>query len=275
MTDYMLKRLFDVQDEDQDDTDQIGLCWTAQAGNCSGVSNWIELGQKEIDLIKRLNPGDAIASAEEKIHWAVWERAGGIYYAEDRERAPWRWPSIVMGSKSSLPGEFNRVSTIEIRKGYHRIETIPVLGSYAHISLATHPHLIHRVWVTNSKGITYDTPKGPFYMPLFSPEGRRHAKGNISGMWLRGQYVAGEVGDVPPVVDPPVEPPVEPPPPPAGTFEVIVTVPKTPLRQAPKSNSAKMHTGRRGDRFEVSDVVNDWGYTGLLGWIWLADTRRA
>ena len=273
MTDYMLKRLFDVQDADQTDTDQIGLCWTPQAGNCSGVTNWIELGQKEIDLIKRLNPGDSIASAEEKIHWAVWERTGGIYFAEDRERAPWRWPSIVMGSKSSLPGEFNRIETLEIHKGYHRIATIPVLGSYAHISLATHPHLIHRVYVTNARGVTYDTPKGPFYMPLFSPEGRRHAKGNLSGMWLRGKYVGGEVAgeDVPPV-----DPPVDPPPPPAENYEVIVIAAKTTLRQQPKATSSKIDpVGRRGERFTVVDVVNDWGLTGGRGWIWLADTRRA
>lgn len=265
MTRYMLRRLYDVQDADQDDTDQIGLCWTPQAGNCSGVTNWIELGQAEIDLVRRLNPGDDIATAEEKIHWAVWERAGGIYYAEDRERAPWRWPSIVMGSKSAMLDECNQVNVLVIERGYYKIETIPSLPNYDHIGLETHPHLIHRVYVTNTRGVTYDTPKGPFYMPLFSPVGRRHAKGNVSGMWLRGKYVGVRIGND----DPPVEPP-----PPADGF-AVVTVRPTVLRQQPKSTSAKIDPrAGSGEAFFVREQVNGWGYTGPRGWVWLADVRK-
>jgi len=121
MTLIKLRRLFDVQDEDQNDADQIGLCWKPQAGNCSGVTNWIELGPAEIALIKRLNPAQGGFTTEEKIHWAVWERPGGIYFAEDRDRAPWRWPSIVMGSKSAKPGEFNTVNSLSVQRGYHKI----------------------------------------------------------------------------------------------------------------------------------------------------------
>lgn len=273
MTPRKLRRLFDVQDVDQDDSDQVGVCWTPNLGNCSGVTNWIELEQPEINLIKRLNPGDSIATLEEKIHWAVWERAGGIYYAVDRDRSPWRWPSIVMGSKSELAGEFNQVNVLLVEKGYHKIETIPVLPNYDHISLATHPHLIHRVYVTNTRGITYDTPKGPFYMPLFSPINRRHAKGNISGMWLRGKHV----GDVVTGTEiPPEEPPVEPPPPAAFPYQVMV-MRRSVVRQQPRPNGNKLDpVAQPGWICAVVAEVNGWGDIGGNGqkWILLADTRK-
>ena len=266
MTYHMMQRLYSVQDADQNDTDQIGLCWTPQAGNCSGVTNWIELGPVEIELVKRLNPPSGGFTTEQKIQWAVWERAGGIYFAEDRTRSPWRWPSIVMGSKSFVDGQYNSVCVLEDNGGYSRIETIPVLASYDHITLESHPHLIHRVYVTNAKGITYDTPKGPFFMPLFSPEGRRHAKGNISGMWLRNKYTAWVVENPVPPLDMTK----------ADGMAVIATK-RTVLRQGPRETAPKIDPAAQpGERFVVSDQVNGWGYTGRRrGWILLADTRKA
>lgn len=264
MTFHQMRRLFDVQDADQNDTDQIGLCWTPQAGNCSGVTNWIELGEAEIELIKRLNPPSGGFSTEEKIQWAVWERAGGIYYAVDRKKAPWRWPSIVMGSKSAKSGEYNSVHSLFVQKGYHKIETIPSMPNYDHITLESHPYLIHRVFVTNTKAITYDTPKGIFFMPLFSPEGRRHAKGTVSGMWLRGQYTGW-------VVDPPM--------PPIGGQTVnalqVKTLRRTVLRQGPRETASQTHVAQRGETFYVTDQIRNWGYTGRLGWVWMADVALA
>jgi hypothetical protein len=271
MTLRKMRRLFDVQDADQNDTDQIGLCWTPQVGNCSGVTNWIELGQPEIDLIKRLNPGDSVATLEEKIHWAVWERIGGLYYAADRTRPPWRWPSIVMGSKSDRAGEFNQVNVLAVERGYHKIETIPILPNYDHIRLATHPHLIHRVYVTNVRGITYDTPKGAFYMPIFSPINRRHARGNVSGMWLRGKYVGDIVTTVEP---PPVEPPAEPPP---FVYPYAIEVlRRSVVRQRPNASSAKIEpVAEPGWLCLVYAEINGWGdIGGGQKWIWLQDTRR-
>ena len=257
---HKMLRTFDVQESDQDDTDQIGLCWTPQLGNCSGVTNWIELGEAEIALVKRLNPSSGGFSTEEKIQWAVWERAGGLYFAEDRRKAPWRWPSIVMGSKSAKSGEYNSVHSLFVQKGYHKIETIPVLPNYDHITLESHPYLVHRVFVTNAKGITYDTPKGIFFMPLFSPEGRRHAKGTVSGMWLRGPYVGDEV-----------ESPV----PPTGGQTVnalrVKTLRRTVLRQGPRAISPKLYVAMAGEPFGVVDQVNGWGDTGKRGWVWMGD----
>ena len=258
---HKMLRTFDVQESDQDDTDQIGLCWTPQLGNCSGVTNWIELGEAEIELVKRLNPPSGGFSTEEKIQWAVWERAGGIYFAEDRKKAPWRWPSIVMGSKSAKDGEYNTVNVYFGQKGYLKIETIPVMASYEHITLESHPHLVHRVFVTNARGITYDTPKGMFFMPLFSPEGRRHAKGNVSGMWLRERY-AGEA----------VLAPV----PPLGGATVnalkVVTLRRTVLRQGPRASSPKIDpVAMAGERMSVMEQVNGWGNTGRRGWVWMGD----
>ena len=261
MSFQQMRRLFDVQDADQNDTDQIGLCWTPQAGNCSGVTNWIELGEEEIALVKRLNPPSGGFSTEEKIQWAVWERAGGLYFAEDRRRAPWRWPSIVMGSKSAKAGEYNSVRSIFVQKGYHKIDVIPVLASYDHIALESHPYLVHRVFVTNTRGITYDTPKGPFFMPLFSPEGRRHAKGMVSGMWLRGQYVGDEV---------------ETPAPPLAEGSVsglrVTVLRRTVLRQRPSMTSAKIDpVAQGGESLMVLEQVNGWGNTGKRGWVWMGD----
>ena len=189
-----MKRLFDVQDEDQDDTDQIGVCWTKNAGNCSGVQNWFWLDDPaERALIERVNTGIDSVSWQEKKRWAVWERPGGIYYSLDRDTEPWKDTSLVFGSKSNLPGEFNQVRVVQSGNAYTGIETIPVLPNYDHLSVDTHPWLFHRIWVTNSRGITYDTPKGIFWKPLFSPIGRIRSKGDITGFWVRERYLGDEI----------------------------------------------------------------------------------
>lgn len=186
-------RLFDVEGPNtQGDTDQIGCCWTRQDGNCSGVSNffWLD-NQKERDLIRRVNTGIDGVSWEAKLHWAVWDKAGGIYRADTRDNMliPWKDTSLVFGSKSSANGEYNSVKVLSNVSGYTDIETIPVLDNYDHLSVETHPWLFHRIYVTNYIGKTYDAPKGIFYKPLFSPVGRRRAAGNVDGYFVREQFL--------------------------------------------------------------------------------------
>ena len=186
-------RLWDVEGPNkQGDTDQIGCCWTRNAGNCSGVANSFWLNDpKERELIRRVNTGIDAISWEKKLHWAVWSTAGGLYRADQRDRMdlPWKDTSLVMGSRSALPGEFNQVRVLRSLEGYTDIETIPVLDSYDHLSVATHPWLFHRVYVTNFIGKTYDTPQGIFYKPLFSPIGRQRATGDIDGFWVRERFL--------------------------------------------------------------------------------------
>jgi hypothetical protein len=188
-----LLRLWDVEGPNpQGDTDQEGVCWTRQAGNCSGVQNFYWLDDpRERELIRRVNTGIDDIPWDEKLHWAVWDVAGGLYRAEQRMRMdiPWKDTSLVMGSKSALAGEYNQVRVLSDIDGYTDIETIPVLNSYDHLSVATHPHLFHRVYVTNLKGVTYDTPHGIFYKPLFDPRGRRRAAGNITGFYVRNRFL--------------------------------------------------------------------------------------
>lgn len=268
MTVYKINRIFDVQDADQNDTDQFGLCWTPQAGNCSGVTNWIELGDAEKELWRRVNTGIDSFSITEKEKYAVRNIPGGIFYAIGNDSSPWRWPSIGIGSKSFLDGEYNRVNIIDFHKGFYNIETIPVLTSYDHLSVETHPHLFLRTYATNKLGKTYDTKAGIVYQPIWSPSGRNHAKGNITGMWAKAKYIGEKIGDI-------VLPP--PPPPDEDTFpyNVVVRVSKTVLRQKPNISSSKIDSpALKGQTFTISEEINGWGYTGKRGWIILSDTNR-
>jgi hypothetical protein len=190
-------RLFDVEGtNDQGDTDQIGVCWTQNAGNCSGIQNFFWLDdQRERELVRRVNTGIDAIPWTEKLHWAVWDKAGGIYRADQRNdmTIPWKDTSLVMGSRSALAGEYNQVSVLQTAGGYTDIETIPVLDSYDHLSVATHPWLFHRIYVTNAIGKTFETPHGIFYKPLFSPIGRRRAAGDITGFWVRNQFLGESI----------------------------------------------------------------------------------
>jgi hypothetical protein len=190
-------RLFDVEGpNNQGDTDQIGVCWTQNAGNCSGIQNFFWLDdQRERELVRRVNTGIDAIPWTEKLHWAVWDKAGGIYRADQRNdmTIPWKDTSLVMGSRSALAGEYNQVSVLQAVGGYTDIETIPVLDSYDHLSVATHPWLFHRVYVTNAIGKTFETPHGIFYKPLFSPIGRRRAAGDITGFWVRNQFLGESI----------------------------------------------------------------------------------
>jgi hypothetical protein len=192
-----MRRLDDVDGHDnQMDTDQIGVCWTRQAGNCSGVSNFFWLDDpRERELIRRVNLYVDDVPWIHKLHWAVWDIAGGLYRAAERINMiiPWKDTSLVMGSRSARAGEFNQVKIFQDVDGYTDIETIPVLSSYDHLSVATHPWLFQRVYCTNNAGITYDTPKGIFWKPLFSPIGRRRAAGDITGFWVRNRYLGESV----------------------------------------------------------------------------------
>ena len=246
------------------DTNQWPINPSSRVSAPGGAQYPITIGAAEIELIKRENPFDGIYTADEKIQWAVRNQVGGIYYTPIyNDPPPWDWPAVIMGSKSNT--EYNQVKTFESEKGKTRIDTIPKLDTYDSISRISHPWLFHRVWVTNRNGC-YDSPKGVFWMPLFDAFNRRHPIGELTGMWIKNEYLGSEVSGG-------VTPPPPPPPPPQTGYKVMA-IRRTVLRQQPKKTSAKIDpVATIGEVFNTYDEVMGWGYTGERGWILLTDTK--
>ena len=254
MTLYKIARFYP---DNQSDTNQEPIDPSSRPASHGGAAYQIKLGQAEIDLIKRVNPGNAEHTAEQVWKWACHEEAGFLYVG-DWHTAPWKWPMVIMGSGEV---KVNIVNVIGSERGKRKIETIPALANYDHLSPQTHPHLFHRVVVTNRTG-DWDSPVGIFWMPLFSAIGRPHPRGELTGAWIRSAYV----GDV--FTGQPPEPPVEPPP----ATNVVIVLRRTVLRQGPSEASRKMDVAFTGDKFTIIEVRNGWGLT-VKGWIDLDDTK--
>lgn len=243
--------------DNQNDTNQWPIDPSSRPASHGGAAYQIKLGQAEIDLIKRVNPGNAEHSAEQAWKWACHEGAGFLYIGNWRS-APWKWPMVIMGSGAD---KVNIVNVIGSERGKRRIEMIPVLANYDHLSPQNHPHLFHRVVVTNRTG-DWDSPVGIFWVPLFSAVGRPHPRGELTGAWIRSAYV----GDV--FTGQPPEPPVETPP----ALNTVIALRRTVLRQGPSESKSKMSVANTGDKFTILEIRNGWGLT-VRGWISLDDTR--
>ena len=241
----------------QTDTNQWPIDPSERPASHGGAGYMITLGQAEIDLIKRVNSDDPAYPWERKKQWCCHEEPGYLYVGNPDAESGWRWPMIVMGSGGVKQEKYNVVNVLDAKRGKRKIESIPVLDNYDHLSPRTHPHLFHRVIVTNPRG-DWDSPVGVFWMPLFSPYGRKHPKGELTGSWIRSAYVGEPVG--------PVD--VEPPP---ATHKVIV-LRRTVLRQGPSDGTAKLSTANTGEVMTILEVRNGWGLT-VRGWLNLEDAK--
>lgn len=237
----------------QSDTNQWPIDPSSRPASHGGAAYQIKLGQAEIDLIKRVNPGNAENSAEQVWKWACHEEAGFLYIGNWRS-APWKWPMVIMGSGEV---KINIVNIIGSERGKRKIEMIPVLANYDHLSPQTHPHLFHRVVVTNRTG-DWDSPVGIFWMPLFSAQGRAHPKGELTGAWIRSAYV----GDV--FTEQPPEPPVEPP----SQFKTVVAKRRTPYRQRPSAGSPSMGVVLLANKSDLAFEFSPSGWAHCAkGWL--------
>ncbi len=243
----------------QTDTNQWPIDPSSRPAAHGGASYMITLGAAEIDLIKRVNSDDPAYPWERKKQWCCHEEPGYLYVGNPDAESGWRWPMIVMGSGGVRREKYNVVNVLDAKRGKRKIETIPVLDNYGNLSPQTHPHLFHRVIVTNKTG-DWDTPVGIFWMPLFSAIGRQHPRGELTGAWIRSAYV----GDI--FTAQPPEPPVEPP-----ALNTVIALRRTVLRQGPSESTAKMSVANTGDKFTILENRNGWGLT-VRGWINLDDT---
>lgn len=190
----ILKNINEVRQLDQNDVDQIGLCQKPFPGTCSGVTQWIAVDSSIKQLIRRINPTQtwwdgAVYTTDDKIHWAVWERTGGLMYAPSGNRDSnddWWEFSIAIGSKDRQT--YNTVRVLEYNGGYAKIARLPVLPDYTPYSPQDTPEFFHRVFCTTASGNVNESPKGTFYMPILSPEGRPHAVGDNGG-WIPDEYL--------------------------------------------------------------------------------------
>lgn len=195
---WKLRNINEVRRTDQNDVDQIGLCQVPSDGTCSGVTQWIAADSAIKQLIRRINPTQTmwdgtVYTTDDKIHWAVWERTGGLMYAPSGDRDSnddWWEFSIVIGSKDRQT--YNTVRVIDSSNGFVRIARLPVLSNYDAYSPETTPEYFHRVFCTTLNGNVNESPKGTFRMPVLDSEGRPHAVGTNEG-WLRDDYLAERI----------------------------------------------------------------------------------
>jgi hypothetical protein len=52
------------------------------------------------------------------------------------------------------------------------------------------PWLFHRIYCTTASGNVNETPVGTVYLPIWGPDGRKRAKGDYTGCWLRTKYLS-------------------------------------------------------------------------------------
>lgn len=258
-----LRKVAVFPNDNNPDTNQWPIDPNQRKATHGGANYPIGLGPAEIELIRRENPSDGTYSTDDKIQWAVRNIRGGIYYsAFPGDLAPWDWAAVIMGSKSTT--EYNSVMVLRSDKGKSEIAAIPVLPDYSSITRALFPWLFHRVWVTNRQGC-FDSPKGVFWMPLFHAQGRPHPRGELTGMWIKNEYLGGTAELIPPV---------EPPEPPALEYWVIA-IRRTVLRQGPSANTNKMGVLMPADGpRKVLQRIGDWGLT-VGGWVLIRDTKQA
>jgi hypothetical protein len=171
------------------DTNQRNVYLTPSWNNDAGADWPITLGQKEKELIYRVNPGEfwnsRWISTEEKMQWACKvDTIGYLYMAEGSRASNWKWWFIVMASRVNYPAQVNVVNVLRYSGAWADIETIPVLDNYDHLNPETQPWLFPQVYATASL-----TPKGHFCMPLFSPIGRPHPNTDITGTWIPTEYL--------------------------------------------------------------------------------------
>lgn len=193
-----IRTLISVNQRVQGDTNQRAM-YTGPAWNRDAGADWdIWLGEKEKALIRRLNPREywngRWIETEEKIHWAVWDRIGGLYQYDgiSRDTSPWRWHFICMAGRVGYPDQSN---VLEILSYYNNIQSgvggwaevslIPVMDNYDSINAIDNPGWLPQVYAGS-----YLTPKGHFCMPMFSPLGRRHPLPNdITGCYVPTEYL--------------------------------------------------------------------------------------
>jgi len=253
----MLYRVAWFMPDDNPDTNQWPIDPSSRPAAHGGAGYMITLGALEIDLIRRVNSSDPDFTWERKKQWACHENAGYLYVG-NKDGNSWKWPMVIMGSGGINKQKYNVVDVTTSERGKRKINAIPVLMSYDHLSPETHPHLFHRVITTNNSG-DWDTPVGVFYMPLFSAQGRRHPRGELTGAWIRSAYV-GDALDTPPV-DPPSE-------------NQVIVIRRTVLRQGPSAGTNKLGVAKAGEVLIVLQTVNGWGLT-TRGYVNLQDTKPA
>ena len=250
----MLRKVAIFPDDSNPDTNQWPIDPTEKAASHGGAEFPVKLETPEIDLIKRVNPDNTA----EKLKWAVRNIVGGIYYAKEQGQSgedlpPWYWAAVIMGS-GPTQDKTNIVNVLETWRGKSRIETIPLRDNYDMYSPQTHPHLFHRILVTNRRGC-FDSPAGLFWMPLFEGKYRKRAALVYTGMWVRNIYLGGEVDGTPPPV--------------VNTATVLR---RTVIRQLPTAASAKIDVLQAGARIEYIAVLGDWLQTSR-GYVYRADTN--
>lgn len=205
---WRLKSVVYVQTSDQNDIDQMGCGFSPTVGGFSGVTNWIELNQPEINLIKRVNTGLDSFSLSAKLQYACKSIIGYVwqYMTTTPFAPPWRAWNIVIGSRLPYGSDWNIVKVLgRSSNGYLYIEGIPVGTDLTLLNRETHPWLFHRINASDpNKTYSVDTPKGVMILPIFSPIGRRHAAGEIvaTGIWIKPEYLHSKIEEVPPMTAP-------------------------------------------------------------------------
>lgn len=240
----MLRKIAIFPNDNNPDTNQWPIDPMPNPASHGGAEFPIELRPPEIDLIKRVNSDDPTHTVDEKIKWAVRNIVGGIYYAKQQSQTgedlpPWYWAAVIMGSGPTAD-KTNIVNVLEVYRGKSRIETIPIRDNYDGYSPRTHPHLFHRILVTNRRGC-FDSPAGLFWMPLFEGKYRRKPALRYSGMWVKNAYLGGLVETVEP---------------PATTLAAAIR--RTVIRQKPSADAAKNGVLQAGEAVTVIAIVGDW-----------------
>ncbi len=165
-----------------------------------GQTNWIMLGQPEMDLIKRIN--GITSQRDGKWRWLV-GMAGTIYLTVEDEDEDFatrlRWPRIAIGSLGDGERNIVRVTGLAVdEKGntQARIAGIPKSSDYLDISPQTHPwvfHNIYCIYTSPHPKIGY-TPNGIMYMPIFDPASGFQVSKGPQELWIEGIWLKKKVG---------------------------------------------------------------------------------
>lgn len=167
------------------DLNQTGIC--RAPNDCSGAGYMITLNPADLALLWKIN---GITSPDDpKWRWACRVGWFGAPYYKATETSPVQWPYVAICS--AIDGsKINTVHVTGFDRGFYTLDLIP-----ANFDPNINPEN-NRDWFHRCIAQSSDTPQGIFWMPLFSPVGRKHSVGS-EGAMLPEFFVDGKVTEIP------------------------------------------------------------------------------
>jgi len=153
-----------------------------------GQTNWVQLGNTEMDWIKSI--GDNL-----KLWTRVYTPKGSIYLSL-KDKTIMNWPVILLASAD--PNKYDRqqigVLQYNAKHTQFRAAGIPKCSSYNGYSLEEQPWLFpfaYSIYPNGSTGLTWNGML--FAMPIFDPEGGFKVSKGCKPLWYPVSYLYGQI----------------------------------------------------------------------------------